>query len=356
MHPDHLELLCFAAAVALVVDGEKWPRVAYGAALVLVTPVAFACKLSGAGIGVGLLVIALLERRWRALLLLAGSGVLALATVPLFQATLGRFTFYAIGVQASHPIVWARLGWLVATPAGVLLVACVALHGWLAASEATATRLGADARVAVLTAAVTLASLPAYLKYAGRDNNLALLIVGATVALFLRGARHADDARTARAHPALFGAVALVATLLFRPIAALPTRAEREAAVADADTVVHAVQDGDASSKKTLLLLHTYAWIRAGHRDVPHDRYHSAIELFYGRHPEGDLLFAHVEDGRYDTIVATASALRGGDDPRGDFASRLRDSIERRYELVFPEGAKLDSAEGVVIFEKRGRD
>jgi hypothetical protein len=344
LHPDHALLLFFAIAIALVVAEAKWPRKVWWTALVLVTPIATAFKLSGAGIGVGLALVFALERRWRAIGALAISALLTFATIPLFDATLGAFRAYAIGVQAAHPIVWSRLVELPTTPVGLATIAAIALHVWMRGAA------NADARrVACLTASITLASLPAYLKYGGRDNNIALLLLGVVIAAALRSKANEDAP-----HPLLVPVAALLATLSFRPPSAPPTSAERAAAIADFGRAVTAVRDADAHDERALLLVHSTAWIAAGHRDVPRDRFHSAVELFYAHRPEAELLFAHVEDGRYATIVVTTAQLRPGDDLLGRMNARLRAAIESRYDRVFPADAQtLDAIEGVVIFRKR---
>ena len=349
IHPDHALLLCFAVAIALVVAEERMPRAVWWTLLVLVTPVATAFKLSGAGIGVGLALAFAFERRGRPIVALAGSAALTLATVPLFDATLGRFRFYAIDVQASHPMVWSRIVELPTTPAGLAAIAAIALHVWMRFGARAAA--SADARrVAALTACVALASLPGYVKYGGRDNNVSLLVLGAVITLLVR----ARDTSERSPHATLAPAAALLATLLFRPPSPPASTAERAAAIADFDRAVSAIRDADGRGEHALVLVQTTPWIAAGHRDVPHDRFHSAVELFYGRRAEAELLFAHVADGRYATIVVGAGQLRGGGDPLGDMTARLRASIEARYDRVYPApGVALDAIDGIVVFQRR---
>jgi hypothetical protein len=336
-HADHALLLLFAVAASLLVAEERWRRGAWWAALVLVTPLAFAFKLSGAGLGAGLFAAFLLERRFRPALAVAASGAVALATIPLFDATLGRFSFYAIRVQASHPMEWGRAIALPLTAAGVLAVAAAAAL-LLARRERTAAPPAAR-RLAVLTLAAFAASLPAFAKYAGRENNLALLVVGATAVLVvaLRG----------RAAAVL---AALTLVVLVQPRLPDAPLAERADAVADEARVVDTLTSDRAAGRTTLLLVHAEAWIDAGHRDVPHDRAHSAIELFYGGHPEADLLFQRIAGGRYDTVVATTTELAPQPGPLGRFDDRLRESLHD-YAIVWPDRGSLDT-EGVVILRR----
>jgi hypothetical protein len=118
VHPDHPALMCLAVAWALLLREQAWPRWAWWTALIMVTPLAVSFKLSGAGIGVGLAAAFAIEQRWRVVRVLAISGALSAATIPLFNAALGRYSFYALTVQSSHPIEWHRLADLVTGPFG----------------------------------------------------------------------------------------------------------------------------------------------------------------------------------------------------------------------------------------------
>jgi hypothetical protein len=190
-------------------------------------------------------------------------------------------------------------------------------------------------------------ALPAYLKLGGRENNLALAFLGLVVVGLLRGSQAAER----RPHPLLAPAFALFATLHFRPPDHVLTSAERAAAIADSERVVAAVREADAAGEKALLLLTTIPWIVAGHRDVPHDRVHSAVELVMGRFPEAEGLFEHVGDGRYATVVASGGLVGGASS--ASFDLRLRETLDRRYDLVYPRGATNGRQPGVAIFRLR---
>src|SRR4029079_1599130 len=148
LHPDHPLLLCYALAIAVVYAGERMPSWLHDLLLVLVTPVAVGFKLSGGGIGLALALIYAhrfwLDRSQRRPLVLVGiSGVLSVATVPLFDRTLGRFSFYAIGVQRSHPMEWRHFlepNWLAfaAFTARAIAVVTVVVH--VAVTAATERR------------------------------------------------------------------------------------------------------------------------------------------------------------------------------------------------------------------------
>jgi hypothetical protein len=348
VHPDHLVLLAFAVAVALLVTEESWPRALWWTALAAVTPLAGAAKLPGAGIGVGLALVFLLERRWWALAVTLASLAAAAATVPLFDATLGAYRFYAIDLQRSHPILPAKLVTLPTTSFGLVGLAVAV---FLVAARRT---VGRDAlRIAVLTAACTLASVPAWIKYAGRDNNLTLLGVGAVCTWLVAGASHVTARRPAM-HPASFPVGALLAIAAMAPPALPFVGAARAAALDDAAVVRRVVLDDTAAGRRPLLLLSVAAWVDAGRRDVPPDRFHSAIELYFGGFPEANLLPAHIADGRYDTVVVTGRQFRVEASLLGEFDEEIRAAIESHYALAGPPGARsIDEYPGALIFRRR---
>ena len=334
VHPDHLVLLAFAVAVALITAEARWNRFAWGAALLLVTPFAAAAKLTGVGMGAGLAAIFLLERRWRACAIVVASLGLAALTVPLFDATVGNYRFYAIEVQRTHTIEWRKLWTLPTTPYGLAVLGAGALvaYGRWAQRSARRERGSAAARVAVLTATCAVASLPAWLKYAGRDNNLTLLAVGLTCGWLLEMAERTAGDRPSW-HPWLAPAAAVFALTAFAP-PSLPLVGEARAAkLDDVARVERVVREDDARGGRTLLLASTAEWIGAGHRDVPGDRYQSAVELAFGGWPEGKLLASRLADGRYDTVIAPANELRLESTPVGAFDADLRAALEPRYAI-----------------------
>lgn len=356
VHPDHLVLVAFAVAVALLIAEPRWPRALWWGALVTVAPFAAAAKLTGAGVGVGMAAVFLLERRWRPLLAVVVSLACAAATVPLFDATLGAYRFYAIDVQRAHPVVWAKLWGLPFTPAGAVALGAAASVGWLGVGG---RRLGSDAlRVGLLTLAAAVATLPAWLKYAGRDNNLALLGLGAACTWLVAGARHVRGDGPVL-HRALFPAGALLALSALAPPSAPFTGAARAAALDEIAGVRRMVEGDTAAGRTTLVPLSAAEWLAAGRRDVPADRYQSAVELFYGGFPEASLFFAHVEDGRYDTIVVDPRVLRDDPSPLGRFGARLRAAVDARYEAIGPAAGRRGDRDaggapgGAVVYRRR---
>jgi hypothetical protein len=353
VHPDHLVLLAFAVAVALLAAESRWNRVLWWTALLLVTPFAAAAKLTGAGIGVALAVAFALERRWVELGASLASLVAAAATVPLFQATLGAYRFYAIDVQRSHALEWSRFPTLPTTaPALVALGATVlvAAIAWIERSSAH-RREPEIRRLALLTLVTTLASLPAWIKYAGRDNNLTLLAVGATCTGMLCIARHVARGG-ATLHPWLGPAATLLGLSKLVPPLPWPDDA-RTLARNDAALIEQTLRADEAAGRRTLVEASVVGWIAVGHRDVPGDRSQSAFELAFGGFPQADLLFSHIEDGRYDSILVRGPHLVGAADPVGTFQARMRRAIESRYAVVGPlEATSVEAHSGFLVFRR----
>lgn len=365
VHPDHGVLACVAIAFALVLAEDRWRRAAWWIALVLVTPVAASFKLSGGGIGLGLAAIAIIERRWRMLGALALSGAMCLATIPLFDATVGAFHFYALDVQRACPIVWSALADLPRTPFGLAAVASLAHAGAVARVDRAAVLARPVARAALLGAGVSIASIPGYIKYCGRDNNLTPILVVSIVVIVVVASRHASgvprnaaavprDAAAAKLHPALAPLLALVLVVSARPPEAPVASADRAAVRADMDAIVATLHDDAAAGRSTLALIHVAAWIEAGRRDVPHDRLLSALELHLASRPEASLLVAHLEERRYDTVVAAGPQLADDVGLRGEYDVRVRRALEAGYDVVYPPGASSAAAvRGAVILRRR---
>ncbi len=320
IHPDHPTLVCVAVAWALLLREEAWKRWAWWTALVLVTPLAVSFKLSGAGIGLGLAAAFALERRWRVVLVLAGSGLLSLATIPLFNATLGRYAFYAITVQSSHPIEWHRVADLATGAFGraalVLTLVLVAVRVTSKEPIATVT----VKRLLALTVGTLFFALPAYLKYAGRDNNVIApftCFVGLVLLVISRPRERAF-------HPLLAPAVLLAALVTVCPPTLPLPASERAAVVREAAELAAAVKQGGAS---ILLLENASALVAGGARGEPVDRGNSAIELFYGRNVASCRLFEHIESGRYERIAVGRDLLAERSDLLGKFNGELARSL-----------------------------
>jgi hypothetical protein len=355
VHPDHLLLLAFAVAVALLAAESRWNRPLWWAALLLVTPFAASAKLTGAGIGVALAVAFAAERRWLEVGASLASLAAAAATVPLFQATLGAYRFYAIDVQRSHAMEWHKLPTLPATAPGLVALgaaALVAAAAWVERSSSRGRRLAPEIRrLALLTLVTTLGSLPAWIKYGGRDNNLTMLAVGATCTGLLCMAQHvARGGETL--HPWLGPAATLLALWLLVPPQSWPSDV-RDMARHDAALIEQTLRADEAAGRRTLVDASVVGWIASGHRDVPADRSQSAIELSFGGFPQADVFFSHIEDGRYDSILVRGPHLIEGANPVGAFQARLRRAIESRYTVEGPLGpASVEARSGFLVFRR----
>jgi hypothetical protein len=357
VHPDHGLVLSIAVAHAVALRPEAFGR-ARLPVVALVTPVALAFKLPGACVGVGLLAIALRERR-RADAIAAIVGLaLAAATVASFQLTLGDFVFWTIRVQAARPWDASGFGEVARSGAfaGSVAAGLAAVVMWLVERRHpegpwAPTELDvALSRELTLGAAVVVATLPTAFKYTSRANVLVPAALEVAVVVALVAARHATRAR--RLHP-LFGAAALLAWawLLAPPRPPLPT-SQRLAAERSFARVVEVTRADAIAGRRTLLLVDTAAWIAAGHRDVPRDRLAPAVELNHAESPLADVLVAHVADGRYDTIVAPARSEIDDGRSLGRFLGRLRAALDDRYALE-PTPAALDPKLAPRVYRRR---
>jgi hypothetical protein len=121
--------------------------------------------------------------------------------------------------------------------------------------------------------------------------------------------------------------------------------------VRDSAVVTTAIRDATAAHHRVLPIFHTHAWIAAGRRDVLFDRYASALELLLAHRPEAYALAAHLEDGRYDTVIVAGRQLSPYPDARGDLNGRILAALASRYEVVYPAGVRdVTAVEGPVIY------
>ena len=342
LHPDHPVLACCAVAFALVAREASFPRWLWWTLLVLVTPVAVMFKLTAGGIGVGLALVFLSERRFKPLAALALSAVLSALTIPLFDATMGHFSDYAIRIQKSHPLEWSRL-----TEAPTLqFVAATAIaialaFGILAHDESDDDRR-LMRRALIFFGCVAVAYFPAYVKYAGRENNLVVLVVASVILLAIAGA---SSTRVLLASTAALYVVALTWPPSSRG-APSPIALEAQLDAAEA-----AMKDDDAHHARTWAS--ATLRIRHGERQPPADCINIAYELFYGNRPEADAFFRDIGDGRYRTIITVSSDLYADDTLRGRFARRMNDAIARNYEPIYPTVEVPATINHIVIFRRK---
>lgn len=348
IHPDHALMVCFAVALALMLREDRVPRRLFVGLLLVVPALATAFKLTGAGIGLGLVLVMLSERRWRDIAWLGLAAVIALSVIPLFNSTLGDYWGWGIRLFASQRIRWYRL-WSVPSEAAsrlALIAAGVfALCRWrLPASQ----ELALARRSAWLTAGFALVSLPGYLKVGGRENDLMPLAIGASVVLLLSVLALVRRTGIVAAVP---GAV-LGACLVLVPPEPPCSRSFRAHMVRTEHELEALVRSETAAGHRTLLYTSTLAWIRAGRRDVPLDRAQSAIEMYTAGRPE---LSAHFKrlDRYYDSVIAIGAAFAHGARWGSGFSTSLRRHLSAHYSIVLPPGGAMPGAPSTVFLFRR---
>jgi len=352
VHPDHWLLLVFSGALALCVRREPFTR-KDDWWLVCLPVFATVFKLTGAGIGFGLVLAAVFERRFRALLPLALGGALALLTIPLFNATLGNFSAYAIVLQASHPIEWFRWRDLPHSPAALMLAVTSIALVLGAIERRTDPRVRAATRVLLLTVGFGLTAIIAYLKRGGREHNLMPFLVGGAVAFLVLVSHDKGSEAPVRRRSALSSEPPLIALLWLALTVAWPKSPvmgdARASLVALHEREVRFVRELSASGKKPLTQ-GMAAWIESGRRDVPRDRLSSATELDLGHSPALAACEARLANGAYDGLFVSASALS-----QNEFLLRLRPALERQYRISEEQfaGGWATGRDGFVILSRR---
>jgi len=353
VHPDHAMMVCFGAAIWLVLDDAQLDR-RRAVALVAVPVLATAFKLTGAGVGLGLVAAFAWQRDGKRLLLLGLAGVLALGTIPLFDATLGQFSRYAIRLQASHPMEWARAWSIPATASGkvwllsllVLAARCWQFPGGSVARAAT--------RVALLTAGFGVTSLLAFVKHGGRENSLLPLAIGGFVVIVVcvLSDERSSSTREGTAAGAFSSqqlasitlALLLLATPRFEPL----TSTVRARLVDMHARQVDWLKAGQAR-QLSFWTSSTAAYIDAGMRTVPRDVLSSAAELELGNEPAYAGFAQRMSSAYYDGLTLQSSALFEGQGWRA-----LTPAIRQRYRVV-GRGEWPASRAGYVLLEKVAR-
>ncbi len=353
VHPDHLLMLCFSAALALCLRSDPFGRRDW-LALALLPMVATLFKLTGAGIGVGLVLAVLFERRWTALAPLGVSGVLALASIPLFDATLGQFSVYAIRLQASPQVFWGRLADVPSSAPGlIVIVSSLAVAGatWRGVARAS---VRAATRCLLLTFGFGLPSVIAYCRLGGRDNSLLPLAIGGSVALFtLLG----DTSRSTLAASGVARNWRVAAPLLLVMFwVAFSTGGSVAPVVGDSRRQLLTAYAREVSWLRGMFArgLHPLsqgmaAWLEVGRRDVPLDRLSSASDLDLVHRPNS--FETRLLNGTYDGLYLSASALH-----ENPLLVRLRAPLSSRYRVVEPadlRGKWPSNDHGYVILERR---
>ncbi|HEX3850204.1 MAG TPA: hypothetical protein VHW01_04510, partial [Polyangiaceae bacterium] len=280
-------------------------------------------KLTGAGIGVGLLLAVLMERRFHALGIVVLAGVLSLLTIPIFDATLGQFSAYAIHLQASHPIDWEHIALVPRSAAGTIFGVALLTVFVSSLARPSSANCRAARRVLALTACFGAVSLAAFLKHGGRENSLLPLAIGGIAALSTVLAESSASASNALPLVAVFWAA------LAMSWPSPPIHGETRAALVHAhEREVSFLRDSFARGQRPWSQ-GTAAWIDAGRRDVPLDRLASASELDLGHFRELGACERRLTNGYYDAFFLSARAL--SDNP---FLRRIRARLESRYHVV----------------------
>jgi hypothetical protein len=353
LHPDHLLMLCLCAAFWLVTRAER-PRGARIGLLVALPVLATTFKLTGAGLGLGLGLVYLWERDGRALGWLVLSGLLALATIPLFDSTLGNFSEYAIRLQASHPFDVARTLAVPTTPP--LLLLCVALAvtavRWRASQGAPAAR--AALRVCLLTFGMGLTSMLAYAKHGGRDNSLLPFTLGGALALVIALCDSPGvQGEAGRAERPLLCSVLAAALALATPTALPVTGRARVELQQMHETAVTWLRQC-ARARRRVFSVSTAAYLDAGWREVPDTSLSTVSELALAARPEVVPFQRRMRDGYYDGLLLTASSLRVN-----PTLVALLPALRKRYVVVQPpelRGAWPSGLTGYVIAERPAHD
>ncbi|MEP7051131.1 MAG: hypothetical protein ABJB12_12305 [Pseudomonadota bacterium] len=353
VHPDHLLMLCFCAALALCLHTDPFRRRDW-LLLALLPLIGIFFKLTAAGIGVGLVFAVLFERRWRALAPLAIGGALSLATVPLFDATLGPFSLYALRLQASPTMFWWRLAEVPASAPGLIFIVSVLAAVPAVSLGVVRANARAAARCLWLTFGIGVPSVVAYCRLGGRSNSLLPLAIGGSVALFtLLGAASAPS-RATNAEPLRWRIAAPLLLVMFwaafsvggnvQPVVG---ESRRELLAAHAREV--AWLRGMFARGRHPLSQGTAAWLEIGRRDVPRDRLSSASDLDLGHRSNG--FETRLLDGTYDGLYFSASALT-----QNPLLLRMRERLAARFRVVEPANlheAWPSNAGGYVILQKR---
>jgi len=351
LHPDHLLMLCLGAAFWLVTRQER-PEGARLVLLLTLPALATMVKLTGAGIGLGLGLVYLWQRDWRSVGVLMVAGALALATVPLFDATLGNFSAYAIRLQASHPfdVPRALAVWQTPQLACFFVAALVCALRWQRAPRAPATL--AALRVIVLTLGIGLLSFVAYAKEGGRDNSLLPFTLGGALALLLalseasNGLVGQGDVLRGALYPVLAALLALV-TPFASPLLGGP-RADMVRMHATAVAWLHRSE----LEHRSVFSASTAAYLSARWRRVPDAAPATISELALAKRPEVGLFEARIRAGYYDTLLLPVSALRVN-----PTFTQLLPTLQHDYVVVAPpelSGVWPTGFRGYVLAQRRG--
>jgi hypothetical protein len=187
---------------------------------------------------------------------------------------------------------------------------------------------GDGIRLALLTAAFLAPSLVAFLKVGGRANSLAPMTIGGA-AILLRLA----CAAPAPVRQSIFAPAGLALLLSVAPAEVPVSPADARAAERRLDETVVMIRKELAEGRSTLFYGGTAAWILAGARAVPLDRWQTVEELVLGGRPEVEAFHDRLRRGYYGSVVLGAQVLS----PRySRDAGTLRDILTTHFDPMTP--------------------
>lgn len=345
LHPDHAVHLVVAVAMAVLVRWNGLSARAIRVAMVVLPPAAVLFKLTGAGVGVGLALVALHERRRDLLAPLALGAVLALATIPLYEALFGHFTEYAITLMAHHAVNWGRLRDAALSPEGRFALAACALSLASTRSPSPASSLPSSppssrspsrppaktaVRLALFMVGLGALTVLAFLKEGGRANNLVAPALPALAVAFLL--------LTERGGSRGFAELASVAALAaVSPDFGPELDPERIAtALADHRAAVALVRQELGAGRHPLVHSGTTIWLEGGGRGIPRDRLHPAIELYLAGHPAFETHLQRLASGMYETIITPGQTFVVRTTAGAHFGELMQSAVRARYCVVYP--------------------
>jgi hypothetical protein len=95
--------------------------------------------------------------------------------------------------------------------------------------------------------------------------------------------------------------------------------------------MVEYVQAETARGRRVVVPQSTAAWIAAGHREVPFDRWQTIGELALGGHPEAAICRDRIVSGEYDSIVIDSRFLDPIESPG---TAQIAPALDRNFVLV----------------------
>lgn len=323
LHPDHAVHLVVAVVAAGLLRCDRERSRAFRVGAALAPPIAAAFKLTGGGVGIGLALAALVERRRSMIAPLFIAAAASLAIIPAYDFAFGRFSDYAVRLMARHDVLWGRLPDVVSSSQGRLILLASALC--IAAGSRTRAMPPLAAFMVGLGALTGLA----FLKAGGRPNNL---VAPALVAVFIIYLALSEG-----------GAPRFVDVVAASALVAIGAGRLREPDVdgfqamrSDYGAAVAFVRHELAADRNPLVHLGTTIWIAAGGKGVPKDQLVSAVELYLARDPAYERHLQRLASGLYGSIVTPGVTFVAESTVGGRFGDDMRRAVRDRYCQVYP--------------------